>query len=296
MAANPCDELVGQPPDEADRVGDEVTSAVVLERSVVGSSVSNRRSSTRDGRVRERVQERGLARVRVAGERDQGRVGPLAGDALGVTLALERARPLAQERDAAPGEPSVGLELRLAGAARADAAAETLQVLPHPAHAREVVLELRELDLELALGGACMLREDVEDELGAIDDADPESVLEAALEARVDLVVDDQGLGAGLGDQCPQLLELALADVCARVGPWAALHDLADDLHPRCAQELAGLGQLFLLVGLGRDHRDEEAPLGLRARGGVGLVLRHTLIMPAPWPDLARESRLELTV
>ena len=52
----------------------------------------------------------------------------------------------------APCEPAVGLELRLARAARADAAAEPLEVLPHAAHARQVVLELRELDLELALG------------------------------------------------------------------------------------------------------------------------------------------------
>ena len=55
-------------------------------------------------------------------------------------------------RDAASCEAAVGLELRLAGAARADAAAEALEVLPHPAHPRQVVLELRELDLELSLG------------------------------------------------------------------------------------------------------------------------------------------------
>jgi hypothetical protein len=39
---------VRQPPDEADRVGDEIAAAVVVEPRVVGSSVSNRRSSTAD--------------------------------------------------------------------------------------------------------------------------------------------------------------------------------------------------------------------------------------------------------
>jgi hypothetical protein len=43
-------------------------------------------------------------------------------------------------------------------------------VLPHAPHARKVVLELRELDLQLALGAPRMLREDVEDQLRPVDD------------------------------------------------------------------------------------------------------------------------------
>ena len=56
------------------------------------------------------------------------------------------------------------------GSARPDAAAEALEVLPHAPHARQVVLELRELDLQLALGADGVLGEDVEDQLGAVDD------------------------------------------------------------------------------------------------------------------------------
>jgi hypothetical protein len=51
-------------------------------------------------------------------------------------------------------------------------------VLPHAAHARQVVLELRELDLELALGAPRVLREDVQDQLCAVDHAGAELVLE----------------------------------------------------------------------------------------------------------------------
>jgi hypothetical protein len=43
-------------------------------------------------------------------------------------------------------------------------------VRPQAAHAREVVLELRELDLELALGRVGVVGEDVEDDRRAIDD------------------------------------------------------------------------------------------------------------------------------
>ena len=65
-----------------------------------------------------------------------------------------------------------------------------------PAHPRQVVLELRELDLELALGADGVLGEDVEDQLRAVDDARRERVLERALLGRVELVVDDEHVGA----------------------------------------------------------------------------------------------------
>ena len=54
-------------------------------------------------------------------------------------------------------------------------------MLPHAAHAREVVLELRELDLQLPLGAPRVLGEDVEDQLRAVDDARAELVLERPL-------------------------------------------------------------------------------------------------------------------
>ena len=77
-------------------------------------------------------------------------------------------------------------------------AAEPLEVLPHAAHARQVVLELRELDLELALGADGVLGEDVEDQLRAVDDPRVERVLERALLDGLELVVDEQDVGAGV--------------------------------------------------------------------------------------------------
>src|SRR5581483_6279994 len=91
-------------------------------------------------------------------------------------LPAQLCQPAPEDGDAAARQPAVGLELRLPGPARADAAAEPFEVLPHPAHARQVVLELRELDLELALGGDGVLGEDVEDQLRAVDDARLERV------------------------------------------------------------------------------------------------------------------------
>src|SRR5205823_6923929 len=104
--------------------------------------------------------------------------------------------PAAEQRHAAPRDPPVALELRLARAARADAAAEPLEVLPQAPHPRQVVLELRELDLELALGAHGVLGEDVEDQLRSVDHARLERILERTLLHRAELVVDEQHLGA----------------------------------------------------------------------------------------------------
>ena len=121
---------------------------------VVGSSVSKSRFSHRDVGAGERVQERRLADVRVAGERDGRRLGcaraPCGASRAACSSVVEPA--LEQRRS---GGARAGGRSRAAtrpGPARADAAAEALEVLPHAAHARQVVLELRELDLELALG------------------------------------------------------------------------------------------------------------------------------------------------
>src|SRR5581483_1831274 len=101
-------------------------------------------------------------------------------------LLLELLQTSPQDRDPPARHAAVGFELGLAWATRADAAAEPLQVLPHAAHAREVVFELGELDLQLPLGARRMLREDVEDELRAVEHARVECVLEEPLLRRIE--------------------------------------------------------------------------------------------------------------
>ena len=183
---------------------------------------------------------------------------------------------------AASCEPAVRLELRLAGAARPDAAAEALEVLPHAAHPGEVVLELCQLDLELAFGARRVLGEDVEDELGAVDHAQLELVLETALLARVEVVVDDEGFGVRAGDRLLQLDELPLPHVGARIRRGPALQELPDGLHARGAQKLPHLGELVLFVNALGQHGDEEAALRLGPGRGIRLVVGHTRIMPPP--------------
>ena len=133
-------------------------------------------------------------------------------------------------------------------------------MLPHAAHPRQVVLELRELDLELSLGADGMLGEDVEDQLRAVDHARPDRVLEVALLHRIELAVDEQALGVGLVEELLQLLELALADVGSLGRTRPMLHDAADRLDAGRPCELLDLGQLVVgICSLSQDREDEPA-------------------------------------
>ena len=166
----------------------------------------------------QRVEQRGLARVGVAGQRDRRQLRPLA---LGAHRRAVRAHvaELALERgDAVAGEPAIGLDLRLTGAARSDAAAEALEVRPQAAHAREVVLELGQLDLQLARrpSAACPAKMSritaVRSTTGT-----PRAFSRLRSWRGRQLVVAGHHVGVAGGDRGLDLVELPLAQVGVRV-------------------------------------------------------------------------------
>jgi len=276
--SEPFDELVGQAADEADRVSDEVGTALVLERSC--GRIERLEQPVVDGRLGagKSVEERRLTDVRVAGESDRRRLGTEPGLPALTTLFREITQSSFEHGDATPRQPTVGLELALAGSPSPHPATESFEVLPHTSHARQVVLELGQFDLELALGGDRVLGEDVENELGAIDDPRFQRVLETALLRRSELVVDDQHLGVRLCEGGYQLLQLALADVRSRIGVRPVLDELADRLQARCAGQLVQLGELGCFT------RRQEAGDGKRALPicpwrRIRLVVGHSDIM-----------------
>ena len=271
------DELRREAADESDRVGDEIPAALVPERSRGRIERLEEPVVHGDLGLGQRVQEGRLADVRVAGERNGRRLRAPAFLAADVALLAQIAKPAAQDRDAATREPAVGLELRLARTARSDSAPEALEVLPHPAHARQVVLELGQLDLQLSFRADRMLREDVEDQLSAIDDARLQRVLERALLCRLELAVHEQHLCAGATVVAFELLELALPDVRTALGSRTVLDELADRLDEGGVRELSQLRQLVLGIDTLSQHGDDEPAL----ERGVRLALDHRRIMPA---------------
>ncbi len=133
--------------------------------------------------------------------------------------------------------PAVGLELGFAGAPRADAAAEPRQLGAAAHEAGQQVLELRQFHLQLALARARAAREDVEDELRAVDDLAPEPLGQLTELGGRQFVVEDDQVGVGLGRRRGQHLDLAAAEERRGVGPRAFLQDAHDDARA------GGLGQ-----------------------------------------------------
>src|SRR5262249_25553663 len=132
-------------------------------------------------RTRKPVEERGLAGIRVADQSYRAHLcaaprAPLCG-----ALALDARQPLPQNLCPNAEEPAVGLELRFAGPTQSDAAFLPLEVGPAADQPCQLMLDLRELDLELALGAARPQREDVEDQARTVDDAALERALKVAL-------------------------------------------------------------------------------------------------------------------
>jgi hypothetical protein len=83
---------------------------------------------------------------------------------------------------------------------------------------RRQVAKLREFDFELTLGAPGPLRENVEDQAGAIQDAAADQLLQIPFLARREGVIDQHELGIGRGDPQPNLLGLAATDEEAGIG------------------------------------------------------------------------------
>jgi succinyl-diaminopimelate desuccinylase len=288
-------QLMREAADEADRVGDEIAPTFVLEAARRGIERLEEPIAHRHTRVGQRVEKGRLPGVCVSGQGDGRRIGATALLAPDVALAAQLAQALTQQHDTSARQAPVRLELGFAGATRADAAAEPFEVLPHPAHSRQVVFELGELDLELSLRGHGVLREDVEDQLRPVDDPGLERVFERSLLRWTQLVVDDEHLRARITVRLLQLLELPFADVRAGIRQPAVLDDPAHRLDTRRPRQLLELRQLVGAVGSLCEHGENEPTLGLRP-GAIGLSHRHpAVIMTSAMPvsDLANRT-LEL--
>src|SRR5690606_2112226 len=132
--------------------------------------------------------------------------------------ALQRGDAVA---DAAP----VNLELRLTGAARADATTQAAHRLTAAGQARQLVLELRQLHLHLRFAPASVLGEDVEDHLRAVEHLELRQRLDLPRLRRGELPVEDDEVSVLVERERHRLLQLALADHGPVIGLGTPLHD-----------------------------------------------------------------------
>ena len=263
------DQLVRQLVDEADGVGDDRRLAVAELDLAPGRIERGEQLVLGLGHLGpdERVEQRRLAGVRVADDADGRPQPPVTAAGRGLALLADLLDPLLHLRDARPDDPAVGLELALARAPGTDATLGPREVGPQLGQPRQLVLELGQLDLEAALVGLGVQREDVEDEPATVDDLDPQQLLEGSLLGRRQLVVGDQDVEAGLPFGGGQVLGLALADVPVRVDMAAVLPLGADHFGAGRRGQVGELGQRVLrgpaVLGAGVDG-DEERLLGGR--------------------------------
>lgn len=200
--------------DEADRIGHDDLADLVAQIHASRRRIERRKQLVgRIGlRLRQRIEQRRLARVRIADQRHRHGAAARALTTLRAVLPAQPVETRLQHFDPLADQPAVGFELRFAGAAQADTAFLPLQVSPRANQPGRQILQLRELDLQLAFVAAGALREDIEDQARAIDHAPVQRLLQIALLGGRECVVEDDDFDVVRVAREPQFFGFAAAD------------------------------------------------------------------------------------
>ena len=239
------DQLVRQVADEADGVGQGHRAAQGFEVERAGGGVE--RGKQLVGGIGlgfdQGIEQRALAGIGIAHQRDPEGAAVAALVALGAALALDLGQPRLERFDALVDHAAVKLDLRLARAtALAGTAGLALQVAPAPHQARAQVLQPGQLDLQLAFMALRTLGKDLQDQRGAVGHGHPQVALKIALLGRRQGLVEDHAFGAMHLHQGLDLVGLAAAHKQRRVGCLAARDD---PLHRHITRALGQQRQLI---------------------------------------------------
>src|SRR5204863_320842 len=210
--------------DEADRVGQQHLLAT-RQHDAAGERVQRREKLLLGYRpsLGEAVEQRALARVRVTNQRDDRHAGAFARRALTGAVHAN----------------ALDLDLRLTGSApHANAADLPLQVSPCASQPRQQVLQACQLYLHTTFVRTRALGKDVQDQQRAIDDAATQDLLHRALGVGRELIIDDDQVGMRLAGAIMRLLELAPAQVRARIWVLEPLRQPSNDLGAGGASQL----------------------------------------------------------
>ncbi len=275
-------QLVRQVADEAHGVRQRHRGLHLLQVHRAGGGVERGEQLVGDVGVGldQRVEQRGLAGVGVAHQRDLEGAAALARLALRATLLLDLLEALLGRLDAVADHALVELDLRLAGtAAHAGAALLAFQVAPAAHEARGQVLQASELHLQLALVALGAGREDLEDQRGAVGHAHAQVTFEVALLRGRERLVEQHPLRAMRQHQFLDLVGLAAAHEQRRIGRLAPGRDAGD------GNVVRGLGQQREFVERGVEggaaaevHPDEDHARRLAMRGTAELGAAGTVV------------------
>ncbi len=192
------DEGVGQIADEADGIGQkDAAAAGQLDSAQFWIERGEHARRCEHLRAGDGVEERAFAGVGVADEGDRGYGNGFAALALLAANAANGLEVALEQIDAALDAAAIGFELGFAGTAGADAAAQLRHGFAAAGEARQHVLKLRQLNLQLPLARACVARKDVEDELCAVEHAARKRGFKIAQLRGRKIVVEENEIGVG---------------------------------------------------------------------------------------------------
>ena len=112
-------------------------------------------------------------------------------------------------------------------------------MIPHSRQARQQILQLRQLDLQPAFAAASALRENVENQLGAIEHLAREQIFQIASLRRRKFVVENDRSDVLILERFLDHLGFAFADVIRRGRFLQFLRDGIDDFRAGRAGQLA---------------------------------------------------------
>ena len=179
---------------------------------------------------RQGIEQGGLTGIGVAHDRSQWPLMTLASVALGQPLATDDVEFIPDPFDPFLGLAAIGFELGFAFTTDGtEAPALSGKVGPEAGQARKEILELGELDLELAFPGAGALGEDLQNEGGAIQDLAAKDLLQIPRLGTGELVVEDDCIDAQFLAAEGKLGGLAGPDSGGGVRRFELLGSVAED-------------------------------------------------------------------
>ena len=201
----------------------------------------------------ERVEERRFAGVGIADQRDRAKWNSIARITPQRTLLTHFVDRLFNFRNPIANTATVGFEFLFARSPNSDAACAAARATTSAAtalaakarhrcalssQARQHVIELREFDLKLPFAAARVLRENIENELRAIDDAALGDLFYVSLLRGREVAVENDEARFVRGRFGADFIEFAAADEGGGIGRVAHLMNRGGDLGARAAGQL----------------------------------------------------------
>ena len=183
------------------------------------------RASAITSRARQPVEQRGFSGICVSDQRNGGERNRLPLAALRASSAAHAFQLIVELLDAAIDPPAVRFQLRFTRTARADAAAQAGHFRAPSGEARQQIIQLRQLHLQLPFARPGAAGENIQDQLRPVQNLAIERAFQIAKLGGRKFSVEQHHVGFMEIHQAAQFIQFAGADQRGRIGRLAGLND-----------------------------------------------------------------------